>query len=180
MDHNLDLGGIAHVLDDDKINNGTWIHLDGIETDPEAGNPLLMYLDPETKLLPVRALVRSYRARVVKEAEAKLQRLGYAKMNVGRKKNRGEVMADHTVLSDEKRFTLLLVALENVSKVTPGRQDVDPDSAAAIFNNSAFDWLVAGVREAAYEDTNFKADSQTENPTPKPAPKPAARADSPV
>lgn len=157
----LQLDGLAKeaVLDEDKVNNGVWVHLDSATPDPDTGLPTPLYLrgDPSK---PQRALVRSYRCRAIKEAEAERQKSGFTKIRLAKKKDRDGVIAESSILPEETRFSYFLVALDNFSKVG-GVQSVSQQDAEAIHGMTSMDNIVQQVREAAYDDALFAASEAT-------------------
>lgn len=158
----LKLDGLSDeaVLDDAKINNGVWIHLESASSDPTTGLPVPLYLGGDQSK-PQRALVRSYRCKAIKEAEAKLQKDGFVKVRLAKKKERDGVIAESSALKENVRFSLMLVALDNVGK-GGGVQQVEPQDAMEIHASSAYDNIVQQVREAAYDDSNYLAGADTE------------------
>jgi hypothetical protein len=163
----LDLKGLKKTHDADLVNNGVWKQLEDTEPN-DAGEFELLYLDPDTKRQPQRVRVRSARCHLIREAENKLQKAGFAKLRLARKKKQGEVIAEHTLLPEKVRFGLYLAAVENLG-TTPGVQEVTPADAEAIFDMSEFDWLVQQVREIAMDDENYQSGGtgEVENPTSK-------------
>lgn len=172
----LQLDGLskAAVLDADKVNNGVWVHLESAALNDD-GVPELLYLNGDTTK-PQRALVRSYRCQAVKEAEAARQKSGFVKIRLAKKSERDGVIAESSILPEADRFSLLLVALDNVS-AAGGIQQVDAESAKKIHGMSAYDTLVQQVRETAYDDGLYVAtadtpagNASTSAPAAKPAP----------
>lgn len=152
------------ILDEDKVNNGVWIHLDSAATDPVTGKSMPLYLrDSDGNAIlskPQRAKVRSYRCRAIKEAEAKRQKDGFVKIRLAKKKDRDDTIAESSILPEADRFGLLLVSLENFS-AAGGVQDVSPEDGMAIHGMSQMDSIVQQIREAAYDDDNYLATEST-------------------
>lgn len=155
----LDLGGAEPELDADKINNGVWIHFDSAIMNDDGDYPPL-YLKGDTSK-PQRALVRSYRCKAIKEAEKEQQKLGFTKIRVAKKRDKDGVIAENSILSDETRFSLFLVALENFG-ANGGEQRLTPPQAKAFFAATEMDNFVQQIREAAYDDKNYLAGPETE------------------
>lgn len=146
-------------FDADKINNGVFLYLESIADDD--GNTELLYLGND-KTKPMRALVRSYRSQVIKDAEQRLQRDGFTKVRKAPKKEKDKVISENSVLSDEQRFSLYLAALENVSTKEPGLIHLSPEQAIAIYRNPAYSDIVDQIKAFAYEDSHYLAGAATE------------------
>lgn len=163
----LDLSGVAKdaLLDEAKINDGVWVHLDSPDRDPETGAPIPMYArkpDGSQDLSrPQRALVRSHRCKAVKEAETKRQKTGMVKFRLAKKKERDDVIAESTILPKDMYFSLVLVALDNFGKAG-GRQDLDADAAKQLYAMSDYDHIVQQITETSYDDEPYKAGPGTD------------------
>lgn len=168
----LQLDGVTDVFDENKINNGVWIHLTGISPDDE-GDDVPLYLDPKTKKLPMRALVRSIRCDLIADLEEKAQGDGWVKVQKAPKKLKADA-SKHMMTKPADRFPLLLVAFDNVSKAKPGRQDVKPEDARAIFKAKSYAGFVDQIQNTSVDDELYKMDSETETGEPVAVSEPGA------
>lgn len=146
------------MLDEEKVNNGVWVHLDSAVMDADGQYPPL-YLGGDTTK-PQRALVRSYRCKAIKEAEQKRQKNGFVKIRMAKKADRDGVIAESSILPEADRFALLLVALDNFGKAG-GVQQVSEADAKALHGMTAMDSIVEQIRQAAYDDDLFMATVDT-------------------
>lgn len=159
MDLQLDqLNAVA--LDAQKVNGGVWIHLESVALNGDGDN-FPLYLNND-KSKPQRALVRSRRCTAIKDAELTQQKTGFTKIRKAKKKERDAVIADNSLLPERTRFSLTLLALENVSSVVEGVQHVTPDTAVQIYDNSSWDEVVDQIMAASFDDTNYQAGPATE------------------
>lgn len=162
----LKLDGLAKeaVLDEDKVNEGVWIHLDSAATDQATGQTKPLFLkDAEGNDLPdkpQRAKVRSYRCKAIKDAEQQRQKDGFVKVRLAKKKDRDNTIAESSILPEAERFGYLLVALDNFG-AEGGVQEVSQADGQAIHGMSAMDSITQQIREAAYDDDNYLADGAT-------------------
>lgn len=158
----LQLDGLSQdaVLDDAKVNGGVWVHLDSASIDAETGQPSPLYLNGD-EAKPQRALVRSWRCKAIKDAEAARQKSGFVKIRVAKKKDRDGVIAESSILPEADRFSYFLVALDNFGKAG-GVQQVSTEDAKAIHSMSSMDSIVQQIREAAYNDDLFVAGEETD------------------
>lgn len=160
MDLKFDGLDQAALLDSDKVNNGVWVHLDSAQSDPTTGKPLKMYLNGDPAK-PQRVLVRSYRCQLIQAAEAKQQKDGFVRVRLAKKAERDDVIAENSLLSDAKRFGLMLAGLDNFS-AAGGVQLVSPADGEAIYGMTAFAAINQQVRETAYDDSQYLATADTE------------------
>lgn len=159
----LQLDGVSAdaLFDEDKVNNGVWIHLESAKDD-ETNETYPLYLDPETKRQPQRALVRSHRCRAIRDAEEKLQKDGFVRVQKAKKKEKDGVIAENSILKSERRFAFFLAAVDNLSKKIPGVQRVSESDAITIYKSEAYANISQQVREAAYDDSLFLVGADTE------------------
>lgn len=158
----IKLGGLekaAVLLDEDKVNNGVWVHLESAETDPETGQTWPLYAGEGTDK-PIRAKVRSYRCKQLKDLEASRQKTGFVKIRVAKKKERDGVIAENAIIPEDERFSYLLVALENFGE-DGGVQQVSEADAKTMHGMTSLDDIVAQIREAAYDDELYLATPAT-------------------
>lgn len=165
----LQIDGLSHeaLLDEDKVNNGVWIHLDSAATDPDTGMPTPMYLGGD-EAKPQRALVRSYRCKAIQDAEQKLQKDGFVKIRLAKKKEKDRVIAESSILSPARRFSLTIVALENFS-AGGGVQQVTPEQGAWFYGESSMAAIVEQINAASYDDDNYLASAATAAGKPSPS-----------
>lgn len=159
----LDLTGATSnkkvVLDERKINDGVWVQLYAPTPDEDTGKPVPLCLggDPDK---PQRAKVRSHRCSAIKNLEKERQKSGFVKIRLAKKHQRDGVIAETSILPEEERFSLLLVALDNFG-AAGGIQDVKPEDAKKLHDVVALDDVVAQIKEAAYDDELYLASEDT-------------------
>lgn len=158
----LNLSGVPKeaILDQEKVNNGIWLHLESSELDEATGQTYPLYLGGN-EAHPQRALVRYYRCRAVKEAETEQQKNAMVKMRVAPRREKEKVVVENSLLSEDHRFSLVLVALENVG-AEPGIQYLDPEDAKALYKMDAYDSWVQQIRDCSQEEAKYAATSDTE------------------
>lgn len=177
----IKLGGLAAVSPSaDKINTGVWKHLEKDDDLDDNAEPKKVYLNGD-KSLPMRARIRSYRCKLMADAEQTASNAGMTKMRVAKKKDRNKAFIE-TMLTPRQRFGLLLAALENVSDEARGVQEVTPEDAYGIFDDPEYGWVVDFVQAVAYDDGEYEKDAPVGNAgagaaAQKPASPPPANAD---
>lgn len=158
----LNLVGVSKdaILDRNKVNNGIWIHLESSKLAEETGQTYPLFLNDDPAY-PQRALVRYYRCEQIKDAEKAQQKTAMVKMRVAPKKEKEKVAVENSLLAEDVRFGLILVAFENVG-AEPGTQYVDNDDARAIYDMAEYDSWVQQIRDSSTEEANYAATSETE------------------
>lgn len=156
----LDTSGLKKevTLDQEKVNNGVWVHLVG-PLDPLTGERPLLYLKDDASK-PQRALVRSHRCKLIRDAEEKHQKSSLVKIRLAKRKERDGVIAESGILKDSERFGYFLAALENFG-AAGGIQTLEPAQAAWLFDQEEYADIVDQIRETAYDDTPYLAGAGT-------------------
>lgn len=158
---NLKLDAVKGIVNADAIENGAWLHLRSphVRDGEEEGD--LLYLDPEDKRRPIRALVRSYRSQHFRAQDFKVQTkaLGQARRMKGAKQQ-DAIMEEAAWLERPRRFAALLVSLDNVSKESPGVQTPSEEDKIELASKSSeeagnYQWLVDQVMKFGFDDDNF-------------------------
>ena len=135
-------------LDVNSIEEGSWLHL----LDPEDGEP--MYRDPETKLLPCKAQVRSDQSEAVTLADRKANRVFQEQAQRVSAAKRKEMVDEATEAGVVRRFSRILVSLENCAE-QKGVVQVSEEDAKAIYTDKSMRWMVNQIFAYAGEQANY-------------------------
>lgn len=164
----IQFDAINEVVNADAIENGAFLHLKHpTERMPGSSEGKPLYMSPEGKLVtagddgrvpegsrPMRALVRSTDSKAFRNSDLKHQTKAMSEVNRAKLREKDALVEENTKLDRPRRFSALLITLENVSKEAPTQT---PDEAAkiAMALDGKFQWLVNQVMEFAYEGDNF-------------------------
>lgn len=146
----LKLDVVERIVSGKGIKNGAWLHL----RNPKAGGELV-YLDPETKLLPSRIKVRSRRHPDYENYQYDKQAAA-AEVRSSRAKGRDEIIRDLIKNEQPGNFAQLFLECENLSEadkgviITPEKDDL-----IEMGKLPEYAWIVEQVIGYAFEDTNY-------------------------
>lgn len=118
----------------------------------------LLYRDPETKQLPLRAKVRSQRSKVYRDRSFALNREIVTKSRKARASEREEILQAEVRLEVPRRFAAVLVGLENCSETDPGYILITEDEAVLMAQESSYQWMLDQVLAFSGDDSNYGGD----------------------
>lgn len=137
-------------VSEDRMENGAWLHFKNSIT----GEPL--YLDPETKLLPTRALVRSSRSKAFRSKHEALLNRFDAKTARARPREAAAIRAVEGHLERGRKLAVVVVQWDNVDLEKPGIQPgPTEDEALVLDQETTMQDYIDQIFAFAAEDENY-------------------------
>lgn len=155
------------VANADLIENGAWLHLrHATLREPGSDEKKRLYLQDAkgNDLLdkPMRVKVRSARSKSFRRADIHNTTKQVAGVQRAKQADKDRIIEEAATYERPKRFSALVIALENFSKDAP-MQTPEPQDLVVLADMGEMQWLVDQVMEFAFEDENFGgADPQPE------------------